>query len=66
MTSSVAGRWLAHRGVFTVPQRLPAAVAAIAAFALLTIAVPGPIVLDLLGASLAALGLGIICENDTA
>ena len=40
-----------------------ATVASIAALALLAVAMPEPIVLDLLGVGLAALGLGIMGES---
>ena len=41
----------------------PVTVAAIAAFALVTVAMPGPIMIELLGAGLASLGLGMIYDG---
>ncbi|MDP9095070.1 MAG: hypothetical protein M3N26_00710 [Pseudomonadota bacterium] len=42
-------------------QSFPATVAAIAIFSLLTVAVPEPIMLDVLGAGMALLGFEMIC-----
>lgn len=53
----------ACNGVHGLLHSLLATVAAIAAFALLTVAMPGPILVDLLGAGLASLGLGIIYDG---
>ena len=44
-------------------NNFPTVVAALAGFLLLTVAIPGPIMLDLLGAGLALLGLGMICDR---
>ena len=43
-------------------NRFPTVVAAMAGFLLLTVAIPSPIMLDLLGAGLASLGLGMMCD----
>ena len=43
-------------------HRLSASIV-IAALAILTVAMPEPIVLDALGTGLASIGLGIICEG---
>lgn len=43
-------------------NNLPTIVGATAAFLLLTVAIPGPIMLDMLGAGLASLGLGMIYD----
>ena len=43
-------------------HRFTASLATIAALALLNVAMPEPIVLDLLGTGLASLGLGIIVD----
>lgn len=42
-------------------NRRPVTVTSIAALALLAVALPEPIVLDLLGVGLASIGLGLIC-----
>ena len=44
-------------------NNFPTVIAALAGFVLLTVAIPGPIMLDLLGAGLASLGLGMIYDR---
>ncbi|MGI4795312.1 MAG: hypothetical protein ACRYG8_14810 [Janthinobacterium lividum] len=44
-------------------NNFPTVVAAMAGFLLFTVAIPGPIMLDLLGAGIASLGLGMICDR---